>query len=387
MTEGYELSKDPAYQLSKDEKGCRIRVDGRGHYFATRDDKILYPTAMEITGQEIFCTVREADNSTTVIAGKNPEPEPLEGLAETEIQIYNHPEVREKIAESLFYTDEKGQKELTPLAAVLRDCVRDKMAKKNSKNPSLNEILNAVNELRDGTLEEQAVYGLFRSHLVENGLMPVDAEGRPYDLSVIFIPDFDPNKLLQCPDKQFQDSVLSYYQFNREDTEEVRVPDFMRCMNKMKTDTPGKFVKLYNYLAKEGIIPNSALPSDPGLTPEHIQFLSGLEAPAVAEAFNYLNNKISDLLAAKSGKALVFWNIQEQSSEWIKKYAPQINRTIANMRFGSPSEQKKYYEFCTAISGLQNMIITEEPTYPEEARSMFERAQAKQARATIETKL
>lgn len=387
MTERYELSKDQAYQLSKDEKGCRIRVDGRGHYFATRDDKILYPTAMEITGQEIFCTVKEADGSTSVIAGKNPEAEPLEGIAETEIQIYNHPEITQKITESLFYTDEKEQRKPTPLAAVLRDCVKARLAKKNGKNPDMNEILSAVNELRNGTLEEQAVYGMFRAHLVENGFMPIDENGQPYDLSVMHIPAFPPALLeMKCPDKELVDRVFMYYHLNRTEQQVVDPRDMLYCFNKMKTELPEVFVQLHNYLVKNELIPATQMRPEINLAPEMMAYLCAVQPDYMEPVISHINKKMSDAIGKKSGKICLF-DITKKDQEWIKKYTPQLNKMIANMRFGTVTDQEDYYKFCKVAPLLEDWIFLEEPTYEEEARSMFERAQAKQAKATIETKL
>jgi hypothetical protein len=386
MTEEYELSEDPAYKLSKDEKGCRIRVDGRGHYFATRDDKLLYPAAMEITGQEIFCTVREADGSTAVIVGKNPEAAPLEGLAETEIQIYNHPEITKKITESLFYTDEKGQRKPTPFAAVLRECVKNRLAQKNSKNPGIDEILGAVNELKDGTLEEQAVYGMFRAHLVENGLMPIDENGRPYDLSVMHIPPFPPALLqMKCPDKELVDRVLMYYHLNRTEHHVVDPRDILQCFNKLKTELPEVFVQLHNYLVKDELIPATQMRSEINLAPEMMAYLCAVQPDYMEPVISHINRTMSAALE-KNGKKYMF-DITKKDQEWIKKYTPQLNRMIANMRFGTVADQEKYHKFCKVAPLLEDWIFLEEPTYPEEARSMFTRAQAKQARATIETRL
>jgi len=429
MKEGYELSEDPAYKLSRDEKGCRIRVDGRGHYFATRDDKILYTSIMEITGQEIFCTVREADGSTSVIVGKNPEEEPLEGLAETEIQIYNHPEIKQKITESLFYTDEKGQRKPTPFAAVLRDCVKNRLAQKNSKNPGIDEILGAVNELKDGTLEEQAVYGMFRAHLVENRFMPIDENGRPYDLSAMHIPVFNSSgyiRKLMLDDPETAIWIWGYYENKRKErqekikeskvqgkndaTKENQEPmteeDFARTMENLKTDAPDKYVEMHQYLVDNGYI--TPIIHDLNLSPEQLEFIlsfhkagryeyltpagknnTGFADQWLDAVFTFLNYSLKQSIQKRIGQEEADkFDILEVNPAWISKYSRLISRQISQLRFGDWEDRETYNNFCGLVKDLHNTIILEqEPTYPEEARSMFTRAQAKQARATIETKL
>ncbi|MBW3004530.1 hypothetical protein KY310_01750 [Candidatus Woesearchaeota archaeon] len=385
MDEEYDINKDPAYQLSKDEKGYRIRVDGRGWLFATKDDKIVHSSFI-ITDRNIFCTLKEGDDAV-ILVGNNPKTTHLEEVVGTQIQIYDNPRLKTRIGESLFYTTEQGKKEPLPLAVELRNLVRNRLAKKNGKSPSMDEILCAVNELRDGSLEEQAIYGLFRNHLIDNGFMPVDETGRPYDLSLMFIPEFDVNTVVDCPDAELKNFVLSYYQLNREDTEEMRSSDFIRCMNKMKVAAPQLFVQLHNYLAAEGHIPSkSPMLAELNLTAEQIDYLRHLKTPAVDAAVCHINNVISETLKAKTGKTLIFWDIRDQSSEWIAKYAQQINRTIATMRFGDVSDQQDYYDFCIAISEFQNTILAEKPSKPDRRRAMFERAR-QHSKAKLESRV
>ncbi len=385
-TREYAFEKDPAYQIGEDEKGYQIRLDANGRWIAIKDTEVVH-AAFTITDQEIFCAIPES-NGTTVIVRKNPEAKPLEEVLGTQIQIYNRPELDTRITESLFYTNSKGKQKLLPFAAVLREQIRDKINNKNNKNPSMDQILQAVHELRDGSLEEQAIYGLFREHLIENGFMPLDENGKPYDLSVMHIPAFTPDKILDCPDTKLKDFVLTYYQLNRKDQKNIKQKDFMHCMNKMKSDAPERFVKLHNYLAGAGLIPEkSPMLAEQSLTPEHIDYLRHLETPAVEDAFNYFNSIISETIKTKTGKTVVFWNIRDQSREWIESYAPKINRVLANMRFGSVEDQKRYYDFCIAISGLNNTIFAEKPSYQEKAKTMFAQAEAQRARATIESRL
>jgi len=156
-TREYDYEKDPAYQIGKDEKGYRMRVDANGRWIAIKDNEVVHST-FAITADEIICGVPEKSGKTKFMRQPNPEANPLEEVLGTEIQIYNNPQLKEIIGKSLFYTNSEGQQKPIPLATVLRECVINKLAKKNGKIPSMDEILGAVRDLRGGTQEEQAIY-------------------------------------------------------------------------------------------------------------------------------------------------------------------------------------------------------------------------------------
>jgi len=215
--------------------------------------------------------------------------------------------------------------------------------------------------MRNKSAEEQALFLYFRNHLIEKGLMPIDKEGKAIDLSLLYIPAFDVAQIMDCQDKNLLNDVMSYYHINREDHEEIRIEDIIRCFNRIKTENPGTFMKLYSYLTETGLIPKSPILAELNLTPEHIDYLRKLETPAVRSTFSYFNNMISGALESKTGKTAVLWDIRNQSREWIEKHTPKINEYIAKMRFGDVDEQKSYHDLCVAISRIHNTIITEKP--------------------------
>lgn len=308
------------------------------------------------------------ENRKKVHAGilYNPQAQMLD-LTNVKIKLHKNKELLCKILQSL---DE------TPLGDILEV----------HKYHTAEALENAANSLRMKSPEDQTIFLLLRNTLIENSLMPIDKNGEPYDLSLMHIPSFDISRISQ-ENKKLKDAIISYYQLNKE-YQEVREDDFVQCMNKMKTDMPGLFASLYNHLADTGQIPaKSPVLAELNLTPEQIEFLINLETPAVNAAFNYFNCRVSDALSAKKGNAAEHWSIRRQDREWIEKHALQINKTLAEMRFSTTPEQMQYYDFCIAVSGIQGMIITEEPSYPEKAKTMFETAQKKQARATIEALL
>ena len=83
-----------------------------------------YEASFTITDRDVTCVIPESDGGTVIIPKDNPEATHLEEVLGTQIQIYDHPELKERIAESLFYTHSKTKEQVAlPFAAILRDCV------------------------------------------------------------------------------------------------------------------------------------------------------------------------------------------------------------------------------------------------------------------------
>ena len=353
-TREYDFDKDPAYQIGKDEKGYQIRVDANGRWIAIKDTEVVH-SKFFITEHNLFCKIPESNGGTTVLIRKTSEPKPLEEVLGTEIQIYNHPRIKERIGESLFYTHSETKKqEVLPFAAVLREFVDARIKDKNGKNPSMNQILGAVNELRDGTLEEQAIYGMFREHLIENDLMPVDGRGRPYDLSLYFIPSnfnmhaFFNDLVNDRPDLNTTVAEFYHKRYTRRDTNNLHA-----CLNEMKTENPAVFMELHNYLVDNKYIPPSPILAELNLKDERLNFLL---KPALQSVMTPILN-------------------------WVR----ENKKSIEEMRLGTLKEQEAYYQLCTLVKHIRER--SEEPSYPKKAESMFARAQKKRARTTIETRL
>jgi len=359
-TREYDFDKDPAYQIGKDEKGYQIRVDPNGRWIAIKDTEVVH-SKFFITEHNLFCKIPESNGGTTVLIRKTSEPKPLEEVLGTEIQIYNHPRIKERIGESLFYTHSETKKqEVLPFAAVLREFVDARIKDKNGKNPSMNQILGAVNELRDGTLEEQAIYGMFREHLIENDLMPVDGRGRPYDLSLYFIPSnfnmhaFFTDILTDRP--ELSRTVTRFYR-EKHQSKDSNQDHLHACLNALKTEMPSVFMEVHNYLVDNRYIPASPLLATLDLQDKKMNFLL---KPALQDVMTPILN-------------------------WVR----ENKKSIEEMRLGTLEEQGAYYQLCTLVKQIRERPEKpkEESSYPKEAESMFARAQAKRARATIETRL
>jgi hypothetical protein len=365
-TRHYDFEKDPAYQSDKTAKGYEIRQDAMGNWVALKDGEVVSATFVT-TDQHLVCCVPNSDGGTTTISKESPDAKPLEEVAGTNIQIYDHPRLKTRIGESLFYTRPKlkekvdgrwiyeghtDEKAPISIAAVLRDCIQDRLGNTNGKTPSLGQILEAVNELRDGTIEEQAIYGRFREHLIENGFMPVDEHDRPYDLSLFYIPDnFNMHVFFNDLATEKPELNRAFAKFYHEKYPRRNTNNLHAALNEIKVENPAVFMGIHNYLVEKGYIPPSPLRATLDLSTEEVGFML---KPALQEFMG----------------PIFAWKRENE-------------KPIEEMRFGTIEEQGAYYKLCTMLKN----VPAEKPSYPEKADSMFDRAEAKRARTTIENKL
>ncbi len=278
------------------------------------------------------------------------------------IKMYHSKRMAERIQDEVLndYSEKKGEKLIPPIITdVLADCIG------GIKKPlDLADLEQKVNNLRNGTMEEQAIYLCFRKQLIDYDCMPINENGKPYDLSVMFISKFNVDRFLDelCLDNpELLDKVLHFYQKNRT-IQEIDNADFISCLNKTKTELPAAYAQLYNYLTEKEFIPKSSMLPAINLTKEQFAFLvhydkaiadEGARTPLMPAIIDYATK-----------------NLQGTGT------IDDINRTIAAMRYGSIDEQAIYNKFCKIVRGLPIMPAETRPTVQEQREKLLRTAKA-----------
>lgn len=282
-------------------------------------------------------------------------------LAEYPIKIYHSKRMAERIEkEVLNYYSAAQETELpTPITPVLADRIG------GIKQPlDLMDLEQKANNLRNGTMEDKAIYLYFMKQLIEKDCMPVDEAGQPYDLSLMHIPAFHNDKFLDnlcIENPELLQKVIAFYSNNKKG-DDVSAEGFAKCMNLMKAEQPTAYVQLYNYMVGKKVIPSSSMLSTISLTKDQFAYLVHIDkakadehgrSPLIPPIIDYVTNSI-------------------QGPETLEN----INNTIATMRYGSLEEQETYYEFCKMALGLPIMLTEELPSVQEQRAKLLRAAEA-----------
>lgn len=297
-------------------------------------------------------------------------------LTDYPIKIYRDSNLVSKAMDSM---KEKGK--FLPIAKEIFKYVIDGKA----SNTEIKDFEKKVNEMRLGNVEERLLFLYFRNHLIEKGLMPIDKEGKALDLSLMYIPEFNVNAFMEkvtLEEPEMMQKTARFYQLKRKNKQEIEMADLLYCLNLMKTNDPGTFAELHNYLLKNNFIPESPIKAKIDLSAEQIVYLRGLEHPnCVRYVIEYVNERLNKYAKEKTGKEIQ-GDLRTQDKKWIKKAAHLINRFIASMRFGNIQDQGDYYNFCKIIPDLERIG---KPTYTERRKQML--TAPKQAKATLESRV
>lgn len=292
-------------------------------------------------------------------------------LTEYPVKLYNNKRMAERIQDEVLndYPDKKGAKIIPP---VITDVLADKIG--GIKKPlDLADLEQKANSLRKGTMEDKSVYLVFRQQLIGYDCMPVDKKGKPYDLSLMYMPPHCNDKFLDTlclDDFELLQKINCFCQEKNTDIYD-NAKCFARCMSLMKAEHPTDYVTLYNYMISKKAIPKSQMLSRISLTKEQFAFLVHYDkALADEEKREPLFPKIIDY-ATK--------NLQGQGT------MDEINKTIATMRYGSIEEQETYNDFCEIVLGLP-MVMPEHPTVQEQREKLLAKAERK-AEAKLEQKV
>jgi len=323
----------------------------------------------------VTCMTRENGKSDKTCHCYAPEELPLD-LKDYPIKLYRDSGLVSKVMDSM---KEKGK--FLPLAKEIFKYVIDGKA----SSTEIKDFEKKVNEMRLGNAEEKLLFLYFRNHLIEKGLMPIDKEGKAIDLSLMYIPEFNVNEFLEkvIQEKpQMLEDAMTFYQMNRNNRKEITLEDMLYCMNQMKTEHPGIFAELHNYLLENQFIQESPMRTKINLNAEQITYLRGLEHPScVYYVVEYVNKRLNKLAKETTGRNIK-GDLRTQDKAWIKKATPLINRYIASMRFGTVDEQGDYYNFCKIIPDLEKIG---KQTYTERRKQMLTAPQ--RAKDTIENKV
>lgn len=274
-------------------------------------------------------------------------------LTEYPIKLYHSKRMAERIEKEVLndYSEKEGKKPIPPIITdVLADCIG------GIKKPlDLMDLEQKVNDLRKGTMEDKAVYLVFRQQLIDYDCMPIDEAGKPYDLSVMHIPAYHDDKFLDelcLDDLELLQKVTDFCQKNNADTQNA--DDFARCMNMMKAEQPTAYAKLYNYMVSKKAISPSQMLSTINLTKDQFAF------------FVHYDKAIAD----EENREPLFPRIIDYATNHLQGHGTidDINSTIATMRYGSLEEQETYNEFCKIVLRLP-VIPTEKLPSVQEQRA------------------
>lgn len=307
---------------------------------------------------------------------------PVADLSEQEIKLYSNKYVFRRALKQL------GKTSLGPVLASI-DCLGKKRITKS-------EFEKTINKLKDEP-ENQYIFILARDKLIESGIMPVNEKGQPHDLSLMYIPVFDVNTFgikMIGRDPDFFKELWDFYEHTKTEETKDRPEDFVKSVNLMKIENPAKFVKAYQILVEEKMIPESHSTPEVNLTPEQFDYLKNIytitleqdyEDKHLGAAMDYINRQMNKH-RTKQGRPADF-DIIEQSPKWIEKHISLINRLIPQMRHQSIAHEEVYWELCYKLKGLANTIHIEKPSYPSRKDKLFKTVARKQARATLESRL
>ena len=307
---------------------------------------------------------------------------PVADLSEQEIKLYSNKYVFRRALKHL------GKTTLGPVLASIDGLGKTRITK--------HEFEKTINSLRDDP-ENQYIFILARDKLIESGIMPVDEKGKTYDLSLMHIPFFDVNMFgikMLGRDPDFFKELWNFYQETKPEESRDHPDDFAKSINLMKIDNPAKFVKTYNILLEEKLIPESHSMPEINLTPEQFNYLKEIykitleedaEDQYLGETIDYINRQLNKH-RTKQGKPANF-DILKQSPKWIEKNISIVNKLIPRMRHQSMKHEEIYWELCYQLKGLADTIYLEKPSYPSRKNKLFKTVAQKQARATLESRL
>lgn len=332
-------------------------------------------TQLIVEENMVTCTKRENGQSDKTYYCYGHKELPLD-LKEYPIKIYKDDNLVSKVMDSM-----KENGKFLPWAKEVFKYALDGSAGKTA----VADIEKKVNEMRLGNAEEKLLFLYFRNHLIEQGLMPIDKEGKVLDLSLMYIPAFNVNDFMEQSiadnPKMLQDT-MTFYQRERKNKKNIELDDLMECLNLLKTEHPATFAELHNYLLENKFISKSPIRKKLNLNAEQIIYLRGLEHPnCVYYVVEYVNKRLNNLAKETTGRNIK-GDMRTQSKDWIKKATPLINKYIASMRFGTIEEQGDYYNFCKIIPDLEKIGKT---AYTERRKQMLTAPQ--RAKDTIENKV